>query len=164
MRAVYESQRSVDRRCLSTAPWKWWPGYTAVKVLITPPTEALSSIVGLSGFAARMMETLCVLAVGDGVDIMIDCHGRHSLANALEFCRILAPYSPYFIEEPVPPENVDLIAEVRKASPVPIATGERLVTRHQFRRIFEMCACHVIQPDLCHCGGLWRSEEDRRHG
>lgn len=68
-------------------------------------------------------------AVGNDVDIMIDCHGRHSLANAIEFCRVLSPYRPYFIEEPVPPENVATLAEVRRASPVPIATGERLVTR-----------------------------------
>jgi galactonate dehydratase len=97
--------------------------------------------------------------VGDDVDIMIDCHGRHFLGNAVEFCRILAPYRPYFIEEPIPPENVDVLAEIRKASPVPIATGERLVTRFQFREIFEKLACHIIQPDLCHCGGLWEAKK-----
>jgi galactonate dehydratase len=99
------------------------------------------------------------LALGDSVDIMVDCHGRHSLANALEFCRVLAPYRPYFVEEPVPPENVDVMAEVRRASPVPIATGERRVTRHEFRELFERQACHVIQPDLCHCGGLWEAKK-----
>ena len=66
-------------------------------------------------------------AVGDDIDIMVDCHGRHFPANAIEFCRVLAPYRPYFIEEPVPPENVDALAEVRKASPVPIASGERVI-------------------------------------
>jgi len=105
-----------------------------------------------------MMEAIR-LAVGNDVDILIDCHGRHSVANATEFCRILAPYRPYFIEEPVPPENVDAMVEVRKASPVPIATGERLVTRYQFRELFEKFACHVIQPDLCHCGGLWEAKK-----
>jgi len=48
---------------------------------------------------------------------------------------------------------------VRKLSPVPIATGERLVTRYEFREIFEKLACHVIQPDLCHCGGLWEAKK-----
>jgi len=99
------------------------------------------------------------LAVGDSVDIMIDCHGRHALGNAIEFCRILAPYRPYFIEEPVPPENVEVMAEVRRASPVPIATGERLVTRREFRELIEKQACHVIQPDLCHCGGLLEAKK-----
>jgi len=59
----------------------------------------------------------------------------------------------------VPPENVDAMAEVRRASPVPIATGERLLTRHDFRPLFEKQACDVIQPDLCHCGGLWEAKK-----
>jgi galactonate dehydratase len=98
-------------------------------------------------------------ALGESVDIMIDCHGRHFPANAIEFCRVLAPYRPYFIEEPVPPENVDAMAEVCRKSTVPIATGERLVTRYEFRQVFEKQACHIIQPDLCHCGGLWEAKK-----
>ncbi|HVW86198.1 MAG TPA: galactonate dehydratase [Bryobacteraceae bacterium] len=158
MKAVYESQLAADPqvfvdRALAVVA----RGYNAVKVLITPPTEPLNSIAAYR-YAERMMEALR-LAVGESVDIMVDCHGRHSLANALEFCRVLAPYRPYFVEEPVPPENVDVMAEVRKMSPVPIATGERRVTRYEFRELFEKQACHVIQPDLCHCGGLWEAKK-----
>ncbi len=158
MKAVYESQQSDDpqifvERALAVRE----QGYNAVKVLITPPTESLNSI-GAYDYAERMMRALRD-AVGDEMDIMIDCHGRHFPANAIEFCRVLAPYRPFFIEEPVPPENVDAMAEVRKASPVPIATGERLVTRFGFREVFEQQACHVIQPDLCHCGGLWEAKK-----
>jgi galactonate dehydratase len=153
MRAVYESQLSADPKVfVDRALAVVAKGYTAVKVLITPPTETLSSIAGYR-YAEQMMEAMRS-AVGESVDIMIDCHGRHAPGNAVEFCRVLAPYRPLFVEEPVPPENVDAMAEVRKLSPVPIATGERLVTRFQFRPLFEKQACHVIQPDLCHCGGL----------
>ena len=158
MRAVYESQQAADPKVfVDRALEVVDKGYTAVKVLLTPPTESLNSIGEYKG-AARLMEVLR-LAVGDEVDIMVDCHGRHSLGNAVEFCRVLAPYRPYFIEEPVPPENVDVLAEVRRQSPVPIATGERLATRFQFRDVFEKLACHVIQPDLCHCGGLWEAKK-----
>jgi galactonate dehydratase len=158
MRAVYESQLSADPQVfVDRALEVVEKGYTAVKVLITPPTEALNSIAAYR-YAEKMMEALRD-AVGDQVDILIDCHGRHSLGNAVEFCRILAPYRPYFIEEPVSPDNVDVLLEVRKASPVPIATGERLVTRYQFREVIEKQACHVIQPDLCHCGGLWEAKK-----
>jgi galactonate dehydratase len=158
MRAVYESQLSADPQVfVDRALEVVEKGYTAVKVLITPPTEALNSIAAYH-YAEKMMEALRE-AVGDQVDILIDCHGRHSLGNAVEFCRILAPYRPYFIEEPVSPDNVDVLLEVRKASPVPIATGERLVTRYQFREVIEKQACHVIQPDLCHCGGLWEAKK-----
>jgi galactonate dehydratase len=158
MKAVYESQLAADPQVfVDRALEVVARGYNAVKVLITPPTESLNSIAAYK-YAERMMEALR-LAVGDGVDIMVDCHGRHSLANALEFCRVLAPYRPYFVEEPVPPENVDVMAEVRRMSPVPIATGERRVTRYEFRELLEKQACHVIQPDLCHCGGLWEAKK-----
>ncbi|MFP5204956.1 MAG: galactonate dehydratase [Acidobacteriota bacterium] len=158
MRAVYESQDSADPavfvdRALEVVA----RGYTAVKVLLTPPTEPLNSIAGYKQ-AERIMGALRS-ALGDDVDIMVDCHGRHSLGNAVEFCRVLAPYRPLFVEEPVPPENVDVLAEVRRLSPVPIAAGERLVTRFQFREVFEKLACQVIQPDLCHCGGLWEAKK-----
>jgi galactonate dehydratase len=158
MRAVYETQWNDDAKIFADrALAVVAKNYSAVKVLITPPTEALNSIAAYR-YAERTMEAIR-LAVGEEIDILVDCHGRHSLANAVEFCRILAPYKPYFVEEPVPPENVDVMAEVRRASPVPIATGERLVTRYQFREVFEKLACHVIQPDLCHCGGLWEAKK-----
>ncbi|MFN4292505.1 MAG: galactonate dehydratase [Thermoflexales bacterium] len=158
MRAVYETQYSADPKpFVELALAVVARGYTAVKVLITPPTETLNSIAAYR-YAERMMAAIRE-AVGESVDIMIDCHGRHSVANAIEFCRVLAPYRPFFIEEPVPPENVDALAEVRRASPVPIATGERRVTRFEFRELLEKQACHVIQPDLCHCGGLWEAKK-----
>jgi galactonate dehydratase len=158
MRAVYETHNRPDPGIFADrAAEVVAKGYTAVKVLITPPTEALNSIAAYQ-YAARGMEAMR-RAVGDDVDIMVDCHGRHSPANALEFCRVLAPYRPYFVEEPVPPENVDAMAEVRRASPVPIATGERLLTRHDFRPVLEKHAADIIQPDLCHCGGLWEAKK-----
>ncbi len=158
MRAVYDTQGSKNPALFSEkAQAVVSQGYTALKVLITPPTESLNSIAAYK-YAAECMESIR-LSVGDEIDIMVDCHGRHSPGNALEFCRVLAPYRPYFLEEPVPPENIDAMAEVRRASPIPIATGERLLTRHDFRQIFEKQACHIIQPDLCHCGGLWEAQK-----
>ena len=158
MRAVYETHSSPDPGIFAErAAAVVAKGYTAVKVLITPPTETLNSIAAYR-YAERAMQAMRA-AVGEDVDIMVDCHGRHAPANALEFCRVLAPYRPYFVEEPVPPENVDAMAEVRRSSPVPIATGERLLTRHDFRPVFEKQACDVIQPDLCHCGGLWEAKK-----
>lgn len=158
MKAVYETQQSADPKpFVDLALQVVARGYSAVKVLITPPTETLNSIAAYR-YAETMMAAMRE-AVGDDVDIMVDCHGRHSVANAIEFCRVLAPYRPYFIEEPVPPENVDAMVEVRKASPVPIATGERRITRFEFRELFEKQACQIIQPDLCHCGGLWEAKK-----
>lgn len=158
MKAVYHTQHASDPQPLADRALEVVArGYGAVKVLITPPTEALNSP-GAYRQTERFMAALRN-AVGDSIDIMVDCHGRHSLANAVEFCRVLAPFRPFFVEEPVPPENIDVMAEVRRQTTVPIATGERLVTRHQFRPLLEKLACHVIQPDLCHCGGLWEARK-----
>ena len=113
MRAVYESQYSADPQIfVDRALEVVERGYTAFKVLITPSTESLNHI-GAYDYSETMMAAMRE-AVGNDVDIMVDCHGRHFPANAVEFCRVLAPYRPYFIEEPVPPENVDALAEVRK--------------------------------------------------
>jgi galactonate dehydratase len=99
-------------------------------------------------------------AVGDDVDIMVDLHGRTTPAMAIQFGEVLRPYRPWFMEEPCPPENVGGMVEVAQALPgIPIATGERLVTRFQFRELFERRACAVAQPDLCHCGGLWEARK-----
>ncbi len=158
MKAVYETQFLGDPQPLVDRALEVVSrGYNAVKVLITPPTEALNPIPAYRE-TERFMGALRS-AVGESIDIMVDCHGRHSPANAIEFCRVLAPFRPLFVEEPVPPENVDVMAEVRRHTTVPIATGERLVTRHQFRPLLEKMACHVIQPDLCHCGGLWEARK-----
>ena len=132
-------------------------GYTAVKVVFVPFSEPLMG----PEFATKLASVMAALrdAVGDGIDIMIDFHGRTYPAVAIDYINAVTDYRPYFCEEPVPPENIDALLEVRRAVRVPIATGERLVSRHQFRPIFERQAAHVIQPDLCHCGGLLEAKK-----
>ena len=70
------------------------------------------------------------------------------MANKLE------PFDPFFYEEPIPPDNVDAMAEVQRAINIPVATGERLYTRWDFRPLFEKQAARIIQPDICHAGGI----------
>lgn len=132
-------------------------GYTAVKVVFAPYSEPLEGAAKVKKFAhlfGKLRE-----ALGDSIDIMIDFHGRAYPGMAVQYINAIEEFSPYFCEEPVPPENVHSLLEVRQNTRVPIATGERLVTRHQFRELFELRACHVVQPDLCHCGGLWEARK-----
>lgn len=127
-------------------------GLTALKILPVPPSRPLEGAAAL-----RQADSLMAAvrdAVGDDVEIMVDLHGRTTPAAAIQFGHVLAPYRPWFIEEPVQPGNVDALVEVARALPVPIATGERLVTRWEFREVLEKRACAVIQPDVCHCGGV----------
>ena len=132
-------------------------GYTAVKVVFVPYSRPLEGIPKVKQFA-RTMEKLR-LAVGDEVDIMIDFHGRTYTGAAIQYINAVEEYSPYFCEEPVTPENVEALKMVTQSTRVAIAVGERLVTRHQFRPVFEAHACHVIQPDICHCGGLFEAKK-----
>jgi len=155
MSSVYESFDAA--RVIDLALQVVARGYTAVKVVFVPYSEPLRGVPYVRKFAdvmRRLRE-----AVGDRVDIMIDFHGRTYPAVAIEYINAIAEYGPYFCEEPVPPENIDALAQVRQAVRVPIATGERLVTRHEFREVLEKQAAHVIQPDLCHCGGLLEAKK-----
>ena len=155
MSAVYESFDAS--RVIELALEVVARGYTAVKVVFVPYSEPLMGAPYAKKLAAvmgRLRE-----AVGDRVDIMVDFHGRTYPAVAIEYINAIAEYRPYFCEEPVPPENIDALAEVCRAVRVPIATGERLATRHQFREVLEKRAAHVIQPDLCHCGGLLEAKK-----
>jgi galactonate dehydratase len=132
-------------------------GYTALKVVFVPYSEPLMGRQYVRQFAS-MFEKLR-LAVGDKVDIMIDFHGRTSPAMAIQYIHAIEEFSPYFCEEPVPPENIAAMRQVREAVRAPIATGERLVSRFEFRELCEQQACHIVQPDLCHCGGLLEAKK-----
>ncbi len=93
-------------------------------------------------------------AVGSKVDLCIEVHGRLSPANAIRIGKRLEEFTPFFYEEPIPPENLDALALVARAVHIPVATGERLFTKWGFRDLFEKQAAAVIQPDICHAGGI----------
>ncbi|HEY6057744.1 MAG TPA: enolase C-terminal domain-like protein, partial [Candidatus Limnocylindrales bacterium] len=127
-------------------------GYDAIKVLPVGRTAAIDGAATVRR-AERLMRAVRE-AVGEDVDVMIDLHGRTTSTAAIEYGRALAPYRPWFIEEPVQPGNVAAMAEVARALPIPIAAGERLVSRQEFGALFEARAVAVAQPDVCHAGGL----------
>lgn len=93
-------------------------------------------------------------AVGPGVELLIEMHGRMNRATAIEMAARMEPFKPSWIEEPVPPENLRALKEVSDRVSLPVATGERLHSRHEFRELFELQAADIIQPDIMHTGGL----------
>ena len=93
-------------------------------------------------------------AVGNGVDLLIEGHGRFNLPTAVKIANELAPFRPMFFEEPTPPDNLDALREVKERSPGPIAAGERLYTRYDYRPMFDKMAADYIQPDISHAGGI----------
>ena len=93
-------------------------------------------------------------AVGSDVDILIEVHGNLGTTSAIELGRRFSEFDPYFYEEPVDPMNVESMLKVSRNVPIPIAGGERLYTRYQFRPFIEKQALDILQPDLGLAGGI----------
>ncbi|WGF87813.1 mandelate racemase/muconate lactonizing enzyme family protein [Marinivivus vitaminiproducens] len=93
-------------------------------------------------------------AVGPDFDICLDIHGNLGTTDAIIYGRMLAPHRPFFYEEPVDPNNVDSMEKVSREVEIPIAGGERLYTRYQFRPFVERQAMDILQPDIGLCGGI----------
>lgn len=127
-------------------------GFDAVKVLAVPMGAGLPSGADLRT-TDRVMAAVRD-AVGDEVEIMIDLHGRCTPAAAIAFAGVLRPYRPWFLEEPCQPELVEELPGIAAGAGIPIALGERLSGRGEFLRVLRTGAVAVLQPDVCHCGGL----------
>jgi galactonate dehydratase len=128
-------------------------GYGGLK--FDPFGTAWKEMTGAEMAAAEGIVAAVREAVGDGVALMIEVHGRLSAGCAVEMGRRLVPYRPAWYEEPVSPGSLDLLREVKQALPFPVAAGERLYTLEEFQQLLGPRGCDVVQPDLAHCGGLW---------
>jgi galactonate dehydratase len=93
-------------------------------------------------------------AVGPDVDLLIEGHGRFTPGMAVEVADRLEPFDPTWFEEPCPPDNVDGLRKVAEKSRIPIATGERGVSKHAFRDLVTETDVDIIQPDLANAGGV----------
>lgn len=93
-------------------------------------------------------------AVGGEVELFVEGHGRFDVRHAILVARQIAPFEPVWFEEPCPPDNLDALVDIRRASPVPIAAGERWFGRQAFVPALARQAVDFVQPDVTHSGGL----------
>jgi galactonate dehydratase len=128
-------------------------GYTAMKTGawvgdgLLPERERIDSFADRIG---RLRKT-----VGESVDIMVDDHGRGTPATATRLMKALSPFGLFFLEESVQPDDLTGLERLRQADPpMDLAAGERLYSKWEFRSILEKRLLDVIQPDLCHAGGI----------
>lgn len=152
MEDFYGTDSSDARRFAELAQAAVAEGYTAFKAMAVPPTlplEGLRPIRRAEAAVGAMRD-----AVGDDVDIMIDCHARPSPAMGLRFGKALDAFGLYFLEEPCWPEAVDGLAAINAAIATPVATGERVIELSDFGTLFAHRACDVCQLDITHCGGF----------
>ncbi|MGI9338486.1 MAG: mandelate racemase/muconate lactonizing enzyme family protein [Gammaproteobacteria bacterium] len=98
-------------------------------------------------------------AVGDKCDILIGTHGQMTPSAAARLARHLEEYDPLWLEEPVPPENPQAMAQVAKKTTIPIAAGERLATKHEFARLLEAGGAAIVQPQMGRCGGILEAKK-----
>ena len=108
--------------------------------------------------AAKIFESIRN-AVGNKLEVGIGTHGQLSTFSAIRVADYLEPYHPYWFEEPVPPENIDEMARVAAHTSIPIATGERLVTKYEFSQVLEKQAAQIIQLDVGQCGGITEAKK-----
>jgi galactonate dehydratase len=93
--------------------------------------------------------------LGPNIDIMVDNHGRAWPALAIQQIMAVEEYGLYFFEEAVPPDNLDALMTLRRMPfKTPLATGERLFSRWEYKYLIEKQIVDIIQPDVCHCGGI----------
>jgi len=129
-------------------------GYTAFKIGPHPPGSDRMPFAKVLRAAEEKMRVLRD-AVGEDVDIALDPHAKiFEPIWALQMAEVLKPFRPLFFEEPIRPENIDAMARVAAKIGIPLATGEDLYTKYEFRDLLVAQAADIIQPDICIAGGL----------
>jgi len=131
-------------------------GFTAVKLdparrytIFDGRQPSLHELDSIESFVRTVRE-----AIGNRADILIGTHGQFTASGALRVAARLEPYDPLWFEEPTPPDAIHEMAKVAAGTSVPIATGERLTTKHEFARLLEADAAAILQPNLGRAGGL----------
>jgi len=127
-------------------------GFTAVKILAVPQSAPLGESAKLRHAEELMGRARD--AGGPDLDIMIDFHGRTTAAMAIQYAKVLEPFHPFFLEEVVQPDQHEAMVRARRGINVPLAAGERLLTRMDFLPLLRDGLIDVAQPDVCHAGGI----------
>ena len=127
-------------------------GFTAVKMNATDELHYVDSYEKVQAVVDRVasIRETC----GDKMAIGVDFHGRVHKPMAKVLAKALEPYNLMFIEEPVLPENWEAFEQIAREAAIPIATGERLYTRWEFKRLFQQGCVDIVQPDVAMCGGI----------
>lgn len=131
---------------------KYEQGYRAVKMNATEEMHYIDTFDKVEAVVERVAAIR--EALGMKMDIAVDFHGRVHKTMAKVLARELEPLHPMFIEEPVLPQNNEALREIARSSSIPIATGERMFSRWEFKNLLQDGYVDIIQPDLSHAGGI----------
>ena len=127
-------------------------GFSATKMNLTEELQVIDHLSKIDDAVERIASLRG--AVGNKLDIAVDFHGRVHAPMAKVLIKDIEPYNPLFIEEPVLSEQLETMAQLRRNTHIPIATGERLYSRFDYKNLFTLGAADIIQPDVSHAGGI----------
>jgi len=137
---------------LEQAHEKVQAGYKAVKMNATGGMDWIASLKDIKK-VSNNIKTLRE-EFGNDLDIGLDFHGRIHKGMVKRLIDEVAPYEPMFIEEPVLCENNEALKQIYQYTSIPIATGERMFSRWDFKSVLEQGTVDIVQPDLSHAGGI----------
>ncbi len=131
-------------------------GYQSMKISVTTSRGRSSRYVENPDFVQGMVENIKAIreTIGPKIDMGVELHGDHQPQTSMILIKALEPFQPWFYEEPIQHQNLPLMAEMSKKTHIPFATGERMVTKWQFRDLLNLGAASLLQPDITHCGGI----------
>lgn len=127
-------------------------GFDAVKFNICEELQIVDTYAKVDGIIKRLFELR--EAVGSSMDLAFDFHGRVHLPMARVLLKELEPLRPIFVEDAVVSAMVESMADLARATSIPLCIGERLHSRYDFKAVFELRAAQVINPDPAHVGGI----------
>lgn len=131
-------------------------GYQSMKVGVTSSRGRNSRYVENPDFIQGVVDNISAIrqTIGPKVDMGIELHGDHQPQTAMLLIKALEQFQPWFFEEAIQFQNLPLMADMAKKTHIPFATGERMVTKWQFRELLSLNAASLLQPDVTHCGGI----------
>jgi len=131
-------------------------GYTSLKTSVSRSRGRLSRYSENPDFLQGFVEKVEAIRnlVGPKVDLGIEMHADHQPQTAMVIIKAMERFQPWWFEEPIQHQNLPLMAEMAKKTHIPFATGERMVSKYQFRDLLQAGAASILQPDITHCGGI----------
>ena len=139
-------------------------GFTAARLLLTEAVRTSRTGIKDGIFSFRVDEAvdkvrMCREAVGSDFDLCLEIHRSMNPAEAVTFARGVEPYNPMFIEDPIPPDNCNAMADLASRASIPVATGERFMNIQEFEPLLAKHGAKYVRPDLCVLGGITASKK-----
>jgi galactonate dehydratase len=154
--AVFEfTAEKMAKRCLEIKE----SGFSAARLMITgdmskPTIEKEMDVFNYKVESYVQKVKSCREAVGDDFDLVLECHRSMNPCEAIAFAKGVEAYRPLFLEDPIPPDNMEAMQEVASKTTIPVATGERFINIQEFELLLQRKAARYVRPDVCALGGL----------